>query len=387
MTYQAPVDDIMLALKSAAGLDELTASGIYDGLDADTIRAVVEEAGRFASNVLEPLNAPGDKTGSKLANGEVTTPPGWRAAYKGFIEGGWTALPCEEKWGGQGLPNIVVDGGQRDLERGEPRLRPVPDAEPGRHRGDCDARLQGAAGHLHPQAGDRRVDRHDEPDRAARRHRPRPVAHARRAAAGRQLSPLRHQDLHHLRRARPDREHRAHGARPHRRRAGRHARHLAVRGAEAAGQQGRLAGRAQRRRVRRPRAQARHPRQPDLRDEVRRERRRHRLSRRRGEPRPQRHVHHDERGTPRRRRAGRRARRPRLAARDPVRPGPPPGPQRQDAGHRHGTDHRARRHPPLAAHHARDDAGRPRDLPRHRGADRPVASRQDGGGPREGQPR
>ena len=108
MTYRAPVDDIMLALEAAADLDGMLAAGVLDGLDTDTIRAIIEEAGKFASGVLDPLNGPGDKTGSKLADGIVTTPPGWKQAYQQFAAGGWTALPCPTEYGGQGLPNIIA---------------------------------------------------------------------------------------------------------------------------------------------------------------------------------------------------------------------------------------------------------------------------------------
>ena len=118
---------------------------------------------------------------------------------------------------------------------------------------------------------------------------------------------------------------------------------------EVSRQQGRLARRAQRRGLRRPRAQARHPCEPHLRDEVRREGRRRRLSRRRGEPRPQRHVHHDERGAPGGRHAGRVGGRARDPARARLRQGAQAGPRRLDQGHRHGAHHRARRHPPQPA--------------------------------------
>ena len=92
MTYQAPVDDILHALKTAADLDELILSGLLDGVDEDTIRAVIGEAGKFAAEVLDPLSAPGDRTGSKLVDGKVVTPPGWTEAYKLFAAGGWGAL-------------------------------------------------------------------------------------------------------------------------------------------------------------------------------------------------------------------------------------------------------------------------------------------------------
>jgi alkylation response protein AidB-like acyl-CoA dehydrogenase len=107
MTYQAPVDDIMFALKTAADLPRSIADGLYSGLDEDTMRAVVEEAGKFGAEVLDPLNRVGDRQGSRLVDGTVATPPGWKAAYDRFVEGGWSALPCPEEYGGQGLPEIV----------------------------------------------------------------------------------------------------------------------------------------------------------------------------------------------------------------------------------------------------------------------------------------
>ncbi|MFA7307300.1 MAG: acyl-CoA dehydrogenase [Hyphomicrobium sp.] len=107
MTYQAPVDDIVFALKTAAGLDDLLRRGLYAGLDAETIGAVIEEAGKFGAEVLAPLNASGDKAGSKFSDGSVTTPLGFRDAYRQFADGGWSSLPCAETFGGQGLPEIV----------------------------------------------------------------------------------------------------------------------------------------------------------------------------------------------------------------------------------------------------------------------------------------
>jgi alkylation response protein AidB-like acyl-CoA dehydrogenase len=108
MTYQAPVDDIMRTLKTAAGLDELIGSGVIEGVDEETIRAVIEEAGKFGSEVLEPLSAVGDRTGSKLVDGKVVTPPGWKEAYQQFAAGGWGALSAPKHWGGQDLPAVVA---------------------------------------------------------------------------------------------------------------------------------------------------------------------------------------------------------------------------------------------------------------------------------------
>ena len=107
MTYQAPVNDILFALKSAVDLDGLCGGDLFPGLDADTVQAVIEEAGKFGADVLAPLNWSGDRTGSSVKNGVVTTPVGWTEAYTAFAVGGWSALPCPEEYGGQNLPGFV----------------------------------------------------------------------------------------------------------------------------------------------------------------------------------------------------------------------------------------------------------------------------------------
>ena len=107
MGYKAPVEDILFALDTAAVLDELIERGIYDGLDVDTVRAIVEEAGKFGSDVLDPINHSGDLAGSRLEDGQVITPDGWQDAYNQFCESGWNALPGPEEFGGQGLPEAV----------------------------------------------------------------------------------------------------------------------------------------------------------------------------------------------------------------------------------------------------------------------------------------
>jgi 3-(methylsulfanyl)propanoyl-CoA dehydrogenase len=108
MAYQAPVNDIILALKSAAGLEELLASDLFEGLDEETIEAVLGEASRFASEVLDPLNRTGDRQGATLSDGIVTTPEGWAEAYEQFAGGGWNGLPCPPAYGGQGLPQVLA---------------------------------------------------------------------------------------------------------------------------------------------------------------------------------------------------------------------------------------------------------------------------------------
>src|SRR3954471_19757385 len=78
-------------------------------VDVETIDAVVEEAGKFASEVLAPLNLVGDVEGCKLdkATHEVKTASGFKEAYAKYVEGGWPALSCDPAFGGQGLPHVV----------------------------------------------------------------------------------------------------------------------------------------------------------------------------------------------------------------------------------------------------------------------------------------
>ncbi len=108
MTYHAPIEDMMMALRSAAGLDAMIASGVAEGIDADLARAVIEEAGRFASEELEPLNAPGDRQGAHLIDGKVQLPDGWADAYARWCDGGWAALPGPTAFGGQHLPKPIA---------------------------------------------------------------------------------------------------------------------------------------------------------------------------------------------------------------------------------------------------------------------------------------
>jgi acyl-CoA dehydrogenase len=103
-TYRAPIDDIVLALNQGGGLLRAVRDGHYGGYDADMTATVLEEAGRFAEEVLAPLNAVADKNGVKIEGNKVTTPPGWADAYRRWSEAGWNAVAGSEEWGGQGLP-------------------------------------------------------------------------------------------------------------------------------------------------------------------------------------------------------------------------------------------------------------------------------------------
>ena len=106
MTYRAPLADIASALKSAA-LPSAIDEGLFGDLTMDDVDAVLAEAGRFATEVIAPLNRVGDRYGTPFKDGVVTTPPGWKEAYQGWQSGGWNGLAAPAEWGGQALPQVV----------------------------------------------------------------------------------------------------------------------------------------------------------------------------------------------------------------------------------------------------------------------------------------
>src|SRR3954464_1050992 len=105
--YQAPLKDMRFVLNELAGLGEISKLQGYQDATPDTVDAILEEASKFASGVLDPINYSGDQEGSKWTDGAVKTPKGFREAYKQFCEGGWNALPFEAEGGGQSLPRLV----------------------------------------------------------------------------------------------------------------------------------------------------------------------------------------------------------------------------------------------------------------------------------------
>ncbi len=107
MTYRAPVSDMLATMRHVAGLDRLIADGLAPELEGGVAEAVLDEAAKFATDVIAPLNRVGDLNGSKLKDGAVTTPPGWKGAYKAWAEAGWNSLPAPEAYGGQGLPTLL----------------------------------------------------------------------------------------------------------------------------------------------------------------------------------------------------------------------------------------------------------------------------------------
>ncbi|MEK7266299.1 MAG: acyl-CoA dehydrogenase [Pseudomonadota bacterium] len=109
MTYSTPVRDMRFALDQMAGFPALMRSGAYPDLSAEMVDAILAEAAKFCDAVVAPLNAGSDKTPSKLENGVVRTSPGFKDAYRRYVEGGWNSLAFPEEWGGQGLPSTLAN--------------------------------------------------------------------------------------------------------------------------------------------------------------------------------------------------------------------------------------------------------------------------------------
>ncbi len=106
--YHAPIEDMQFVLHNVAGLDQILELDEFQGMDRELITAILDESSKFSSNVLDPLNKVGDEHGSVCENSEVTTPPGWKEAYRQFVDGGWNGLSFDVERGGQGLPWLVA---------------------------------------------------------------------------------------------------------------------------------------------------------------------------------------------------------------------------------------------------------------------------------------
>ena len=114
--YRAPVEHMRFVMERVLNAPQSWRGcpGFAD-LDGQTAEAVLDEAARFAAEVLLPLNTRGDQQGCiRLADGTVRTPDGFRAAYGAYVEGGWAALPCDPAWEGQGLP-LLLDAAMREM--------------------------------------------------------------------------------------------------------------------------------------------------------------------------------------------------------------------------------------------------------------------------------
>ena len=107
MTYAAPVADMAFALRHSAGFGTALGEGLFGDLSEDVVEAVLAEAGKFASDIIAPLDPVGDRHGTPFKDGAITMPPGWKEAYRAWSQAGWNALAAPAQWGGQELPQAV----------------------------------------------------------------------------------------------------------------------------------------------------------------------------------------------------------------------------------------------------------------------------------------
>ncbi|MGN5352601.1 acyl-CoA dehydrogenase C-terminal domain-containing protein [Ralstonia sp. L16] len=107
--YTAPLRDMQFVLHELLGVeDHLKQMPQHAEIDADTINQVIEEAGKFCSEVIFPLNQSGDREGCTYhGDGVVTAPKGFKEAYQQYVEAGWPSLGCDPEYGGQGLPILI----------------------------------------------------------------------------------------------------------------------------------------------------------------------------------------------------------------------------------------------------------------------------------------
>ena len=107
-TYNAPLRDMHFVIEEVLQAPaKWVQTPAFQDLDADTSRHILEEAGKFASGVLAPINSAADLEGCNWNDGNVTTPQGYPAVYKAYVDGGWPALACDPAYGGQGLPQLL----------------------------------------------------------------------------------------------------------------------------------------------------------------------------------------------------------------------------------------------------------------------------------------
>ena len=105
--YSAPIKDMMFLYEKMRNNKNYNEIEKYKEVTIDLVQNILEEAAKINQNIILPLAKSGDENPTVLENGIVRTPPGYKEAYKKFIEDGWTSLSCDPKYGGQGMPKTV----------------------------------------------------------------------------------------------------------------------------------------------------------------------------------------------------------------------------------------------------------------------------------------
>jgi alkylation response protein AidB-like acyl-CoA dehydrogenase len=115
MTYSPPIEEQKFLLRHVVRIDELAGHNAFAEATPDLVDAIVAGAGEFAAGEFAPLNRTGDQVGAKWSPDGVTLPPGFRDAYRAYVEGGWGTLAGPAEYGGQGLPLTLATVVMEDL--------------------------------------------------------------------------------------------------------------------------------------------------------------------------------------------------------------------------------------------------------------------------------
>src|SRR5256885_3209682 len=108
-TYKAPVDDVQFLLNDVFHMERCGNMPGFADATPDVVSAILQEAAKFTEEVLQPINRSGDLEGCKRnQDGSVTTPKGFKEAYRGLIDGGWVGISVPTEYGGQGLPATLT---------------------------------------------------------------------------------------------------------------------------------------------------------------------------------------------------------------------------------------------------------------------------------------
>ena len=106
-TYAAPIEDMMFLYEKLRNNKNYNEIEKYKEVTPDLVKNILEEAAKINQNIILPLAKSGDENPTIFENGVVRTPPGYKEAYKKFIEDGWISLSCDPKYGGQGMPKTI----------------------------------------------------------------------------------------------------------------------------------------------------------------------------------------------------------------------------------------------------------------------------------------
>ena len=106
--YSAPTRDMKFLLHEVLGFEDLTKYDAFSEVDSDLADAVIDQAAKFAEDVLAPLQRPGDLHPARLENGVVRTSPGYDRGYRAIADGGWVSIVADPRFGGMGLPLTVA---------------------------------------------------------------------------------------------------------------------------------------------------------------------------------------------------------------------------------------------------------------------------------------